>query len=192
MRAELQYVLDTLDRMCRDERDVATILEENLSPPNPVVTKGLTQTTMGAPKSVYNGGLLQARVRYFDPDGRRPGLPPDVAALVEKLGPERAVVRLVNLSRAESRCLVLQAGAFGEHRFTKVAFEEKAPGCAPGGPNGTGQPPVARSLPVDGRWLGVELPASAMLVLDLGMRRFVNRPSYAFPWHGDRIPVPFQ
>ena len=46
---------------------------------------------------MYNGGLLMARLRYFDPQRRRPGLPSDVAALVESLADERAVLHLVNL-----------------------------------------------------------------------------------------------
>ena len=52
---------------------------------NPVLTEALMQLTLGAPQIVYNGGLLTARVRYFDAERRRPGLPPDVAALVETL-----------------------------------------------------------------------------------------------------------
>jgi hypothetical protein len=35
------------------------------------------------------------------------------------------------------------------------------------------------------------LPPSAAIRLEAGMTRFANKPSYAFPWHGDKIPVPF-
>ena len=45
-----------------------------------VVTEVLTQLTWGAPQVVYNGGIAQARLRYYDADRGRPGLPPDVAA----------------------------------------------------------------------------------------------------------------
>lgn len=41
---------------------------------------------MGSPQTVYNGGLLRATVRHYDPDRQRPGLPPDVAVLVDELG----------------------------------------------------------------------------------------------------------
>ncbi len=27
--------------------------------------------------------------------------------------------------------------------------------------------------------------------LDLAMRRFAHQPTYAFPWHGGMIPVPY-
>ena len=51
-------------------------------------TKVLVQTMMGAPHSVYHGGLLRATVRYFDKDRVRPGLPQEVGALVDMLAPD--------------------------------------------------------------------------------------------------------
>ena len=42
---------------------------------NPVVTEALVQLTWGGPQVIYNGGLQQARVRYYDAIRRRPGLP---------------------------------------------------------------------------------------------------------------------
>ena len=195
MRAELNYVLTSTEGMRRDSRDVDTILAENRCPPNPVVTKGLTQVTMGAPKTVYNGGLLQARVRYFDPAADRPGLPEDVAALVEKLEAERIVVRFINLSKTQTRKLIVQAGAFGEHRFTEVRFEEIEGDREGGDPAGWTRATRTRkekTVSVDGVHLAVELPRTTSIRIDIGMRRFVNKPSYAFPWHGGKLPVPFQ
>jgi hypothetical protein len=171
MRAELRYVEETTAAIRADDRDVATIVKENAEPLNPVVTKGLTQMTMGAPHSIYNGGLLRATVRYFDPHGRRAGLPPDVAALVYDLGAENVGVELVNLNPDSGRSLIVQAGAFGEHSFTQVRPSSSSP------------------QRVDGRHLAVELPPLTSLRLDLGLRRFANRPSYVFPWHGDAVPV---
>jgi len=133
---------------------------------NPVLTTGLAQVTMGAPFTCFNGGLLRAVVRYFDDEARRPGLPPDVAALVESIRAPGAVVHLVNLHPAEDRRVVLQAGAFGEHRFT-TAKPLHGEGAA---------------TEVEGKLLRVHLPAGTSLRLELGMRRFVNRPSYALPW----------
>jgi hypothetical protein len=182
LRAEYQYALATLEGMRNDSRDVEELIRENVHPPTPVLTKGLMQVTMGAPQSVYNGGLLRAQVRYFDGDRVRPGLPEDVAALVEKLGPEEAGIRLVNLSRSETRKVIVQAGAFGEHEFTEVRYEEVDR-------EGARKEMVA---PVNAKHFAVELPPSTTIRVDAGMRRFVNRPSYAFPWHGDKVPVPFQ
>ena len=102
--------------MRRDERDAAAIIADNRSPPHAVLTKGLTQVALGAPESVYNGGLLRATVRYFDPDRARPGLPRDVSALVDALAPDRVGIQLVNISTSATRTVIVQAGAFGEHR----------------------------------------------------------------------------
>ncbi len=150
--------------------------------PNPVVVKGLTQVTMGSPQPVYNGGLLCATVRYFDPDRDRPGLPQDVAALVDKLDPNQVGLQLVNLSRTEPRNVVVQAGAFGEHQFTEIRFQEKD----------QNDESSEHVISVDGKYFAVQLPPSTRIRLEVGMRRFVNDPSYAFPWHGGKIPVPFQ
>ena len=54
---------------------------------------------------ILGNRLLRARLRYFDLDRRRPGLPQDVAALVEKLEAERTVLQLVNLSAIQTRNL---------------------------------------------------------------------------------------
>ena len=49
-----------------------------------------------------------------------------------------------------------------------------------------------RTTTVEGKHLTVELPPSTAIRISAGMQRFANDPSYAFPWHGDGIPVPFQ
>ncbi len=179
MRSELRTVIATTESIRSDQRDVDAIIEDNLEPVNPVVTKGLTQMTMGAPHSIYNGGLLRATVRYFDPIGHRPGLPEDVAAFVDVLKSHSVGIQLVNVSTTDTRELIVQAGAFGEHQFTQLNYEP-----SPGEPE--------RVVPVDSKHLGVKLPPSTAVRLEIGMRRFANRPSYAFPWHGNKIPVPFQ
>ena len=81
---------------------------------NPVVTEALVQLTWGGPQVIYNGGLQQARVRYYDAERRRPGLPGSVAALVSSIDPAATVVELVNLSPQQDRTVVVQAGAFAE------------------------------------------------------------------------------
>ena len=181
LSAEYQWALEAFEKMRLDDRSIEEIITTNYFPPNPVFTKGLTQVTLGAPQSVYNGGLLRATVRYFDRDADRPGLPRDVAALVDTLESDRAGIQLVNLSRTETRNVIVQAGAFGEHQFTEVRFQEASQ-----------DKPSERTIPIDARHFAVQLPPSTRIRLEVGMRRFVNQPSYAFPWHGDKIPVPFQ
>jgi len=156
---------------------VPGLISEELAGLNPVVTKGLVFLTLGSPQAIYNGGLLQARVRYFDPDRARPGLPEDVAALIDTLDAVRTVLTLVNLNAFETRLVIVQGGAYGEHEFTGVRYREASRD------NGGNTVYTDRSVPVGKKYFAVVLPPSSSIRLDMGMRRFANRPSYAFPWH---------
>lgn len=171
-----------MEFMRNDRRDIYSIVGDDLYPNNPVITKGLQQVTLGAPQTIYNGGLLRARVRYFDRDRQRPGLPPDVAALVEKLEADRTVLQLINLSATESRNLIVQAGAFGEHLFTEIKYLDPQKAASQSGP-------VEKRISLNKKYFAVQLPPASGINLDIGTRRFVNRPSYAFPWHGDKVPL---
>ncbi|MBM3934612.1 MAG: hypothetical protein FJ319_09980 [SAR202 cluster bacterium] len=193
LQAELDGAVKTYREMVADERSVEQILADNRVPSNPVRTKVLTHVMHGAPQSVYHGGLDRALVRYFDADRMRPGIPPDVAALVDEIGPDRVGVQLVNTSRSAARSLIIQAGAFGEHSFTDVRTDSGEAAGSPLPPRGRdtergSSPPT----PVNGKYLRVTMPPSTGIRLSLGMKRFVNQPSYRFPWHGEKIPVPFQ
>jgi hypothetical protein len=183
LQADYQEVCRRLEFMRNDRRNISSIYGDELYPNNPVITKGLQQVTLGAPQTIYNGGLLRARVRYFDVSRSRPGLPPDVAALVERLDPERTVVRLVNLSGLESHALLVQAGAFGEHEFTEVKYLQR-------GKDDSGRITEAeRKIPIHRKFFQVELAPATNIRLEIRTRLFVNRPGYAFPWHGDDVPV---
>jgi hypothetical protein len=130
---------------------------------NPVVTTPLLNLMNGANDPGGSGNLLHARLRYFDPDGRRAGLPADVAALVDSLEDEAAAVTLVNLSQTGERSVVVQAGAYGEHTAVEVRVGD-------------------RVYPVNGRAFTVRLAHGAGARLSIKMRRYVNQPSLAFPW----------
>ena len=179
LSVELQDVLDKMEAIRTDDRDVETIITENEEPMSPVNTKALIHTTMGGPQTVYNGGLNQGRVRYYDGVQRRPGLPPDTAALVDSLAEDSIGIQLVNTSTSERQKVIVQAGTFAQHSFTDVRFR-----------------PCGRDTEshrsIDATCFAVELPPMTTIRLEAGQRRFVNKPSYAFPWHGDAIPVPFQ
>ena len=151
---------------------------------NPVVTEALTQLTWGAPQVLYNGGPVQARVRYYDGAARRPGLPPDVAALVSSVDPAATVVTLVNLAGAGARSVVVQAGAFGQHDIESVAYEGAEPGWA-----GSDTEYISRDVratsaaaEVGGPWLEVRLPAGTQVTLTLRLRAGARLPSVRTPW----------
>ncbi len=155
---------------------------------NPVSSEALVQLTLGGPQQLYNGGLLHARLRYYDSIRKRPGLPEDVAALVEKLERDRTVVQLVNLKPNESRELIVQAGAFGEHRFSKARWDGRTsewPGELGGYSGSYAAPKVSteeRTIEIGSSSFSVELPPAMEIRLDLATERYVNEPSYSQPW----------
>ena len=192
LQSDYQQAAAFLEGMNRDDRSVQQIIDDNAWPPNPVIVKGLVQTTMGCPGQLYNGGILRATVRYFDADATRPGLPPDVAALVDDLSADGCGIQLVNTSHSESRNLIVQSGAFGEHSFTQVGFTGTAIDSDDPNPNArvrAEKTATSGSLQVDGQHFTVALPPMTSVRLTCGMKRFANDPTYAFPWHGGTVPV---
>ena len=152
---------------------------------NPVVTEALVQLTWGGPQVIYNGGLQQARVRYYDADRRRPGLPPSVAALVSSIDPEATVVDLVNLDPDQDSAVIVQAGAFAEHTIEEVRYTACEDGSWAGDlyDYGHGEPAVIeRRTEVHGPWLAVRLPASTRVRLTLKLSLRTRKPSYATPF----------
>ena len=168
---------ETLRRLARIRADRTTPDEQDVhhwQQLNPVVLEGLVQLMLGGPNHIYHGGLLHVSVRYFDPVRRRPGVPPEVAALVDGITADGITVQVVNLSPTETRDVILQAGAFGEHQITRARELHR-------------DPRPFRSI--DRKFLQVRLPPAAQGRLELDVNRYQNRPSYAFPWHGEEIPI---
>ncbi len=95
---------------------------------------------------------------------RRAGLPEDVAALVSKIEPRRVVVTLVNVNPLKFRIVTVQSGAYGEHQLTSVQA-----GAAP-------------TMRVAGNTFEVRLAPGAGETLTIGLQRYANQPSLAFPW----------
>jgi len=165
LQHNLGQVQARLDFMEQDQEDPAQYSDAYFQRRNPVTCEGLVQLTLGAPLPHYNGGLLVTRLRHFDAQRRRPGLPPDVAALVSRMTEEKAELALVNLSASEHREVLVQAGGMGEHEFTEV---------------GTDRTP--HRIAVNSKILEIGLPPGTQIRLELGMQRFVHDPTLALPW----------
>jgi hypothetical protein len=153
---------------------------------NPVVTEALVQLTWGGPQVIYNGGLQQARVRYYDADARRPGLPSSVAALVSSIDPQATVVELVNLDPSDGHTLVVQAGAFAEHTIRSVRYTrcEDLSWIGDLYDYGHRQPDEETSEPLesDGPWLTVALPRSTRILLTLRLDLRTRPQTYRTPF----------
>jgi hypothetical protein len=151
---------------------------------NPVVTEALAQLTWGGPQVIYNGGLPQARVRYFDAERHRPGLPPGVAALVSAIDPEATVVTLVNLSADTPRTVTVQAGSFAEHDILVAAYTTTSTRWAGHDTEYLPVEPVVTdaTAEVGGPWFDVALPPGSEVRLTLRLAMRVRPPSYRQPW----------
>jgi hypothetical protein len=149
----------------RDDGDPETWDIHHWQNLNPVVCEGLVQLMLGGPQTIYHGGLLHCRLRYFDPVRKHPGLPPDVAALVDKVDADGVEVELVNLNPMAERRIILQAGAFAEHRFTGAIVGDSGEEVAIGSPH-----------------VEMILAPAAGGRLRLPMERCVNAPTYAQPF----------
>ncbi len=163
----LSQVEARLNFMANDEEDPANYGDAYFQRRNPITCEGLVQLTCGGPLPHYNGGLFVTRLRHFDAQQKRPGLPADVGALVTKMTADTTALQLVNLNTTERREVIVQAGAMGEHNFTSV--------CVKGSQN-------EQATPVNGTSVRIHLPPNTEIDLELGMERFVNTPSYRQPW----------
>ncbi len=187
----LEYDPRGTEKIEAGAKDLTKVHEHHWQTVNPVTTEALVQLMLGAPQIIYNGGLLHATVRYFDPVRSRPGLPPDVAALVTKLRADGAELELINLNPFESRQVIVQGGAFGEHQFTTVRYKVRTD-PEPLQPDSFTRADFTlseKTVPINRKFFEVSLPPGTGLTVEAGMKRFANRPTYAFPWHGDKIPV---
>ncbi|MCY4402483.1 MAG: hypothetical protein OXD54_07900 [Candidatus Poribacteria bacterium] len=163
----LSQVEQRLNFMENDDEDPAGYGDAYFQRRNPVTCEGLVELTCGGPLPHYNGGLLVTRVRHYDPQNKRPGLPDDVAALVSKLSDDSTELELVNINTTEARDVVIQAGSLGEHNFTTARTAD-----------GNGE----NTVDVNGTYLQVHLPPKTHIALEVGMERLVNAPSYQEPW----------
>ena len=158
LRADLEFVRSNVAEMNEDDTSADTRLADYLMGFNPAATDALSKLTLG---SYLTGNIwtLHARVRYFDPARNRPGLPEDVAALVEKFDADSVTLTLVNTNAAEARDVTVQAGAYAEHQFLTV--------------NGQA---------VNGSSVRVKLAAGAGGQLECKVKRFANQPTLRLPW----------
>lgn len=137
----------------------------------PVYMESLVQLTLGGPMHISHGGLQHARVRYYDVEKKRPGLPPSIAALVKDLKANSVTIELINVDLFVQRTLIIQAGTFGEHQFNEVHLFQSE-----------NEREIVETMTVNHKWLEIELLPGTGATLQLTMDRYVNLPSYDMPW----------
>lgn len=148
---------------------------------NPVVTEVLSQQVFGAPGPLYNGGLPAARVRYWDKQRGRPGLPADVAALVDHLDESEIHLALVNLDPVAERALLVQAGGWGEDRIDVVEYDvldDEWPGRVHGRSDVTDPHTISARLTPGCGTISVDLPPLTKISLRLSLTRRAHSPQH--------------
>ena len=161
---DLAHVAERMALLETDDEDPRDYGDYYFAHRNPVTTESLVQLTTGAPQAVFNGGISLSTIRHFDPVRERPGLPPDVAALVSQLTSENLTLTLVNLGD-ERRSVIVQAGGFSEHAFTHVVPADRDP------------------VSLSDTAVRIVLGGRSKLTCQFGLERYVNTPTYQFPWH---------
>jgi hypothetical protein len=163
LSADLADLRRRVAEMREDTTTPDTRLSDDPMIYNPAVISTLVNLMLGGPPPGGVGRVLQARLRYFDPERRRAGVPADVAALVERLTDVQTVVTFVNVSPTEPRTFVVQSGGYAEHECIDVTY------------NG-------ETVAVGDTHFTVRLAPGAGGRLVIRMKRFAHRPNSAFPW----------
>ena len=172
IEADLARVAERVQRARDDRTTKATRLADWPIDINPASVESLVQLTTGglhiarppwSKTSPAQGGVtLHSRLRWFDADARRAGLPADVAALVTAMDDRSCAVTLVNTG-ARARTVTVQGGAYAEHRIDALSRDGLA-------------------TTVGGRHATLRLAPGCGAQLSLAMTRYANRPTLAFPW----------
>ena len=130
---------------------------------NPAATDSLIQLMLGGLPTGREGAPLHCRLRYFDPENQRAGIPEDVSALVTSMDKENTSVTLINLNPSKHKTLIIQGGAYGEHQIINASS------------NG-------ESINVEGSSFRVHLDPGCGSTISIKMSRYKNLPSFSMPW----------
>ncbi len=159
LRSDLASVRRRLDAMRDDDSVDYQRPSDYTQRFNPALTNSLVELALGGNPPGRAGNILHTRLFYYDPTRSRPGLPEQVAALVDTIGPSMVGVRLVNLDPVREGRVTVQGGAYGEHRFTDVRVGNA-------------------SVRVGGNRFEILLEPGAGGALEIGMRLFANPPAF--------------
>lgn len=167
LRGDFEIIRGKVAGMRQDTTTPDTRLSDDPMRFNPATIGTLRQLMLAGLDPGRGGAPLHCRLRYFDPIGRRAGIPEDVAALIDMMNDNAVAVTLVNVSQIRARTVVVQTGAYGEHQCLYVE---------------TGDARVT----VDKPWFAVHLAPGAGARLIVHTKRFANDPTLVFPWDRGR------
>ena len=162
MAYDHELIREGVERIHEDSKSTSTRASSELTDPTAIFS--LLNLMIGAAYPGGGGNALHAQVRYFDPEERRPGLPPDVAALVDKIRPSGVSLTLVNTDPVSRRKLIVQTGTYAEHNAVSVTVD-------------------GRRVAVGDSHFEVWLQPGAGARITIEMDRYANQPTLKFPWN---------
>jgi hypothetical protein len=173
MQADMDRIAERQNGMAKDTTTSDTRLADWPLDYTPASVRSLVQLMTGglhiarppwsSTSPNQGGATLHCRIRYFDADRRRAGVPEDVSVLVHAMDDGFTEVTLVNLNGSAARTIVVQGGAYAEHRIESATMD-------------------GHEMPVGRADFTLRLEPGCGTRLRLAMRRYVNRPTLAFPW----------
>lgn len=179
LRADLASIRNKLLASRADQTTPDTRLADDPMKYNPATVSSLVQQMLGGLPTNKQGLVLHSRLRYFDPVNRRAGLPEGCAALVQKLEADSTTVTLINTDQLHPRTVTVQAGGYGEHRFTSGQSRRPINQSIT---NDAGAAADRQTFDINSRTLTLTLEPGCGTQLILGIRRYVNAPTLRFPW----------
>ena len=163
LRADFESIRRRMADMRQDTTTPDTRLADDPMQYNPATVGTLRQLMMAGIDPGRGAAALHCRLRYFDPEQRRAGIPADVAALIDTMTDDRVAVTLVNVNQLEARTVVVQTGAYAEHQCLDVELANERTNVR--------QP-----------WFTVKLAPGAGARMVVRTKRYANQPTLAFPW----------
>ncbi len=162
LKQDFEHLRGQVEKIRNDTSTRDTRLSDNPNPFNPARIETLVNLMTGGPRPAY-ARPLHCRLWYFDPERGRPGVPEDVAVLIDRIDSDGLDVHLVNANPVEARTVIVQGGAYGEHRVDAVQHD-------------------GRRIKVDDSDFTVRLAPGCGARLTLGLQRYVDQPTARFPW----------
>ena len=163
LRSDLEEVRKHVQLIRSDTSTPDTRLSDDSMINNPASVISLIELAFAGLPPGNSGSILYSRLRYFDPDARRAGMPEDVAALVEKMTNEEITLSLVNTNSVTARSIVVQTGGYAEDECESVKEGETV-------------------HPVHSRDFRVNLGPGCGTKLLIKTKRYSHKPTFTFPW----------
>jgi len=163
LQRDFAELRDKVEAMHLDPTTPDTRMSDDPNQITPAIVGTLNQLMLGGLPTGRMGSPLHCRVRFFDPERRRAGIPEDVAALVDGMTDDEVSLTLVNVNQVEERDVVVQGGGYGEHQLASVTVDGTV-------------------SPVDGPHFAMRLAPGAGSRMTIKMKRYANQPTLAFPW----------